>query len=378
MTILYYGADHNWLTLTKIGFNRRNTCLLEALDNDKQVSKIYLVRRTTKWQLFKLIYYSRKSSNKKIRDIYFASIIPERGLFVTSAIVFNRFIARVLIYIQSRKLSERDYHWCYWPKGFQDYRYIGLKGKLLFDCDHNILDDPNLKEQDKPSVTDLLLQVSKKADLIFSTSRIMNQWFEKQGAKNVKRIRNGVDNERFTNVSIDKKGLKPIVGYCGTLSKWMDQDLLEDLIQRNPQWDFWIIGDEYLTNIIERIGLYDNVKLFGKIAADRIPELFNQFNVAISLYLEMEGMDVDSMKIFEYLAAGVPVVSTRFHEYLDEDFGGLLYLEDDTDGFEQSINKCISLDEAEKENLKTKSKNFAKENSWEKRVKEILNSINAG
>ena len=77
------------------------------------------------------------------------------------------------------------------------------------------------------------------------------------------------------------------------------------------------------------------------------------------------------LKINEYLATGIPVVSTRFGEL--SDFESIVSLHEDTEGFAQSLKWEIENDTAAKRQERAQ---FAKLNSWYGRVDEFSEIIN--
>lgn len=76
------------------------------------------------------------------------------------------------------------------------------------------------------------------------------------------------------------------------------------------------------------------------------------------------------LKVNEYLAAGLPVVTTDFG-YL-QDFEDVIRIADSTEKFKTFTQEELSTDSAEK---KLHRLNFARQNSWEQRAEEISNII---
>lgn len=76
------------------------------------------------------------------------------------------------------------------------------------------------------------------------------------------------------------------------------------------------------------------------------------------------------LKINEYLAAGLPVVTTDFG-YL-QDFENVIRIADSTEKFKAFTLEEINNDSAER---KLQRLNFARQNSWEQRVEEISGII---
>ena len=84
------------------------------------------------------------------------------------------------------------------------------------------------------------------------------------------------------------------------------------------------------------------------------------------------------MKIFEYLAAGVPVISKPFHPDLKDDFAGLLELADDSDGFEKAIERVLHWSAEIRSAWDTRRRQFVEESTWTRRSQqaaELLRSL---
>jgi glycosyltransferase involved in cell wall biosynthesis len=86
-----------------------------------------------------------------------------------------------------------------------------------------------------------------------------------------------------------------------------------------------------LEKIIEDLGLADNIKLNCKVIREQIPELINSHDIGIVPYLKTDYMNLAlPTKAFEYIAAGLPVISTRLKD-LSETFDNncITYIENE-------------------------------------------------
>ena len=341
-SLLYFGADAPWPDLLKNGFSRRNTNLLKCFAESKAYSQVVSVHPVTRAQILRIIF-SHKKAVGQVKDVFVAGFFPEKFNFA----VFKH-INHLLFLIQFWAQGVRQFNknnnilFCYWPKGYKLCRKIQLNGKLVFDTDHNIIHDENLNPNQLLAQEQLLLDAGKHSFCIVSSTRSMLSWYHDKGYKNTFRLRNGISTERFDTIDIiTKKNERPLIGYIGTVSKWIDYDAYEMLIRRNPQWDFAIYGPVYKSQQYKRFESYPNVLFKGPIKAQQVPEVIATFNVALNLYRNEPWLDVDSMKLYEYLAGHVPVVSFNYHSYLTEDFENLLYVVDDVSEMEKAINELL-------------------------------------
>jgi len=88
---------------------------------------------------------------------------------------------------------------------------------------------------------------------------------------------------------------------------------------------------EKLEKIIVELELANNVNLYDKVTREQIPELINDHDIGIVPYLKTDYMNLAlPTKAFEYIAAGLPVISTRLKD-LSETFDNncITYIEND-------------------------------------------------
>ncbi len=367
MTLFFFGADKPWKVLQEYGFRRRNTWMLKAFYDSNAFPKIYVVFKTTRVKAFKALFILKRSA---IKDIFIASILPE---FIAIGLLknINYYLFKLQLRLQGvvNINDSNSIIWCYQQKGYQDAKSLNLKGRYFFDTDHNIIDDINLEPKRREIQKKAILRAAMDCELVISSARSMLMWYKNQGFNNILRIRNGVCLERFINIK-KSKNKKITIGYLGTLSKWIDYELFENLVKSKKNFYFIIIGDSYKSDGIKIFEKYSNVVFVGNKAASEIPQLLGEFDIALNLYKNDDWLDVDSMKIYEYMAAGIPVVTSNFHDYLEEDFDKLLYIGRNLEEIESHINYLI-------ENpLKNEyAYDFLKKNSWSERVKYFLKQI---
>lgn len=100
---------------------------------------------------------------------------------------------------------------------------------------------------------------------------------------------------------------EPVVGYFGHLaSQWFDWEALQEAARREPGWRFEIIG----YGLSEEAALPPNVHLLGRRDHDEIERIAARWRAAIIPFKAGRLSDgVDPIKVYEYLALGLPVVS---------------------------------------------------------------------
>lgn len=107
---------------------------------------------------------------------------------------------------------------------------------------------------------------------------------------------------------------RPVVGYYGALARWLDYELLNHLSLAAPELSFVIIGPDH-DGSAARIAPRPNVHVLGERPYVELVRYSRRFDVAI---IPFEVSDVtrstSPVKLFEYMAAGAPIVSTPMDE----------------------------------------------------------------
>ena len=168
---------------------------------------------------------------------------------------------------------------------------------------------------------------------------------------------------------------KPIIGYLGGLSDRVDIPLLNMLSAKHLEWSFVLMGrllDKIEKSIIcKRFIERGNVYVLGSRPFEQLPRYLNAFNVCI-LPLDVNhpfNINCSPLKLYEYLATGKPIVSTDLPHV--RKFKDVVRIGRNVDDIANLIKKCFN----EKDSLKEKRIAMAKENTWEKRVTEMLTTI---
>ncbi|MCS2161494.1 hypothetical protein MUU47_10265 [Scandinavium sp. H11S7] len=100
-------------------------------------------------------------------------------------------------------------------------------------------------------------------------------------------------------------------GYVGSVAKWFDWQFIEKLAVNRPNSKIVIVGPLY----VKPDTVPDNVIIKSAIDYKDIPSLIRTFTYGIIPFQINELTEsVDPVKYYEYIAAGIPVISTSFGE----------------------------------------------------------------
>jgi glycosyltransferase involved in cell wall biosynthesis len=130
-------------------------------------------------------------------------------------------------------------------------------------------------------------------------------------------VENGVDPVQFRGehpVPDALKGVdRPIVGYHGAVARWFDFSLFRGVAETLPRLQFVVVGpvdDDVEAQMVELSGL-PNVHRIGPVPSDEIPKHVAAFDVGVIPFVVDDlTRAVSPLKMYEYLAARVPVVAT--------------------------------------------------------------------
>jgi glycosyltransferase involved in cell wall biosynthesis len=189
---------------------------------------------------------------------------------------------------------------------------------IVYDIldDLSIYDDDEIGMPENRRVRSHHRTVIARADLVMASAPelVSTHRGERSG---ILLVENGVEPKRFRHVHGVPKELKtvpkPIVGYHGAVARWFDFDLLRDAAQRLPDFQFVIVGpvDPDAEDRMADLNRLSNVHRLGAVPSDEIPEYVAAFDVGIVPFVVDDlTRAVSPLKMYEYLAANVPVVAT--------------------------------------------------------------------
>jgi len=164
----------------------------------------------------------------------------------------------------------------------------------------------------------------------------------------------------------------PIVGYAGAISKWLDFELLDRVAELSQEVNFVFIGPA-LDVSIDDIALFrrKNVRLLGPQEYRNIPRYLSALDAAmIPFRADRIGASTSPLKLYEYLAAGKPVVSTNMRECAK--YPEVLLSKDHRE-FADNVRRALEM--ARDIPLAPRLKQIAEANTWDIRAKTIVEAL---
>jgi glycosyltransferase involved in cell wall biosynthesis len=125
---------------------------------------------------------------------------------------------------------------------------------------------------------------------------------------------NGVDPDAFARAGPRPPDLPrgPVVGYAGKLAERIDDDLVVAVAAALPDVTFAFLGPVLERRAVRAMRACPNVQLLGDVPYPRLPDYLRAFDVGWIPHRVGQGeTGGDPIKLYEYWAAGLQVVSTR-------------------------------------------------------------------
>lgn len=210
----------------------------------------------------------------------------------------------------------------------------------------------------------------RQVDCVVAAAHCLHQPLVSMGAKQVAVIPNGIDPSVFTQPQPRPQEYLmhsgPIAVYVGAFGPWFDFHLLHACATELPWLQFVLIGPLNADRLVARL---PNIQVLGSRPQHKVAGYLQHADVGI-IPFDREGHPdlvnhVHPLKLYEYCAAGLPVVSSYWDELAAFDHPARLCR--DATQFQAALIELVrSTHDAQT------LRQFAQSNNWQSRLQALL------
>lgn len=217
-------------------------------------------------------------------------------------------------------------------------------------------------------------QLIDQADLILVASETLKN---KMPSDKTYVLSHGVDFELFSQVIEPDpllEGKKNTIGFYGSICNWLDLSILEALAAQRPDYQLVMVGECKIS--ISKLLSYPNVTHIGRVEHRNLPQFSQNWDVSILPFVNNKQIQsCDPLKLKEYLAAGTPIVSTRFNAV--EKYQSIVHIADTSADFIRQIDQVLNLNDQQKRSLSLCSQASVAEHGWAQKTTDAMGFIDS-
>lgn len=255
--------------------------------------------------------------------------------------------------------------WFYTPMAMDFAAHLQPRA-TVFDC----MDELSAFKFAPPELIENEKRLLEKADVVFTGGQSLYE-AKKDKHANVYPFPSSIDVKHFNQAReigkepADEKSIPhPRFGYCGVIDERMDIGLLDKMAEMRPDWHFVMIGP--VVKIAEEdLPRRANIHYLGGKNYKDLPAYLAGWDVALMPFAMNESTRfISPTKTPEYLAAGLPVVSTPIRDVV-RPYGekGLVHIAETAEEFVAACEKALNEDKSAR---LQKADEFLSQNSWDK------------
>ncbi|MEE8350668.1 MAG: glycosyltransferase [Rhodospirillales bacterium] len=208
----------------------------------------------------------------------------------------------------------------------------------------------------------------ERADLIVTAS---TQLVKKFPAEKTVYLPHGVDVDLFSTPLPPPADLaldRPVAGFYGSVSDWLNVDLMQAVASALPEWRFVFIGDVHTD--VSALKSLENVEFLGPRHHHELPAYVQNWSVSLLPFRDNAQIRAcNPLKLREYLSAGTPIVSTNFPAL--NGYRDLIAVADGANDFATAISSSLKDDPA----CRTLRTERMKRESWDERARDLATHL---
>lgn len=217
-----------------------------------------------------------------------------------------------------------------------------------------------------------------RSDVVITTSEPLYEC-KRPMHPNVHYVEHGVDHQHLSRALGDDVAIpeemarlpRPILGFVGVVSDWVDVTLVTELARRRPDASVVMIGPR--SAAFNSVPSIRNLHWLGPRDHALLPAYLKSFDVGLIPFRQVPlTHNANPIKLYEYLAAGVPTVSTSLPAV--KPIPGSVWLADDADAFAACCDQAQACNSATERADRSRLM-FA--HSWSQRLEQLSAIVTA-
>ena len=307
-------------------------------------------------------------------------IVPHlpRGLSQGEIISIQKDLLRS---VWSELKIEKYIAWFYTPMSLPLLSAFPDPDLIVYDC----MDELSGFMNPPPGLKENEARLFQKADLVFTGGYSLYE-AKKNMHSDIHPFPSSIDKSHFgkaraiTTTPLDAFVPHPRIGFFGVIDERFDIELLSEMASQKPDWNFMIVGPVVKINpgILPR---NPNIHYLGSRSYEDLPRCLAGWDVAlIPFAINASTEFISPTKTPEYLAGGIPVVSTPIrdvvHPYGEK---GLVYIGKTPTDFIQGIEWALSVADSPEwlADVDKFLEGISWDLTWEKMIALIQNKISS-
>lgn len=219
-------------------------------------------------------------------------------------------------------------------------------------------------------------ELARSVDILVITAERLRSYGERLGARRIVHVSNGVDFDRLAAPAPAPPEWgaipAPRAVYVGTMGEWFDYALVEAAAARLPRVSFVLIGPDAMAR--RRLARRHNIHILGPRPHAMISRYLQHAEVGLIPFDAANHPDlvhaINPIKLYEYMACGLPVVATAWDEL--RRLGSPALLAESEDAFVAHVEHTIATGEGAGE----AARHYARRQDWSVRYDEIVGLLN--
>jgi glycosyltransferase involved in cell wall biosynthesis len=194
-------------------------------------------------------------------------------------------------------------------------------------------------------------ELIRKSDLVITCSEPLQRTKAALHPRTVL-VRHGVEHDRFAKALDEKTRVpeelealpRPRFGFYGLIAEWVDLEAMEAVARAFPDGSVALVGavNGARHEALARLSSLPNVRLFGRRPYVELPGFCKGLDVALLPFVKSTLTEnANPLKLREYLAAGLPVVSSDLPEARALVERGV-YLAEGGEGFVEACRRALA------------------------------------